>query len=125
MMRLGADMELAEARRFAAECERDWNAHDLDALLAHYRDDVIFSSPVAGRLIPGSGGVIRGKAALREYFAEGLRLIPGLHFEVLNLFVGVETLVIEYRNQDGGRVAEVLTFDGALVAGGHGTYLDS
>jgi hypothetical protein len=121
---MGVGMDLVEARRFAAEWERDWNAHDLDALLAHYRDDVAFTSPAAARLIAGSGGVIRGKAALRAYFAEGLRRIPGLRFEVLDLFVGVATLVIEYRNQDGGRVAEVLVFDGGLVAGGHGTYLD-
>jgi len=117
-------MDRTAARRFAADWERDWNAHDLDALLAHYRDDVEFTSPVADRLVPGSGGVIRGRAALRAYFEQGLRRMPDLRFEVLNLFVGVRTLVIEYRNQNGGRVAEVLTFDGDLVASGHGTYLD-
>jgi len=117
-------MDLVAARRFAEGWERDWNAHDLDALLAHYREDVTFTSPVADRVVPGSGGVIRGKAALREYFSAGLRLMPDLHFEVLNLFVGVGALVIEYRNRAGGRVAEVLVFDGDLVASGHGTYLD-
>jgi hypothetical protein len=35
----------------------------------------------------------------------------------------VQTLVINYRNQAGGLVNEVLVFDGALVAEGHGTYL--
>ena len=31
-------------------------------------------------------------------------------------------MVISYRNQAGGVVCEVLTFDGPLVIQGHGTY---
>ena len=72
-----------------------------------------------------SDGVIRGKAALRAYWAEGLRHIPDLHFEVVAVYVGVHTLVINYRNQLGRLVNEVLIFDGSLVAQGHGTYLGS
>lgn len=68
---------------------------------------------------------MRGKAALREYWTEGLRRIPDLRFEVVASYVGVDTLVINYRNQRGGLVNEVLVFDGALVVQGHGTYLDA
>jgi hypothetical protein len=32
-------------------------------------------------------------------------------------------VVINYRNQVGGMVCEVLTFDGPLISQGHGTYL--
>jgi hypothetical protein len=74
-------------------------------------------------LLDANDGVIRGKRALREYWSEGLRRIPDLRFEVLGVYVGVATLVINYRNQKGGLVNEVLTFDGALVTQGHGTYL--
>ncbi len=42
---------------------------------------------------------------------------------MLALYVGVSTLVVNYRNQAGGVVSEVLTFDGPLVREGHGTYL--
>lgn len=62
------------------------------------------------------------KEALRKYWSEGVRLIPDLHFEVA-LYVGISTLVINYRNQAGGVVSEVLTFEGSLVKEGHGTYL--
>jgi hypothetical protein len=115
-------MDVAEAQAFAERWVRDWNAHNVDALLAHFTDDVVFTSPVAVRLV-GGDGVVRGKEALRKYWSEGVRLIPDLHFEVLALYVGVSTLVINYRNQAGGVVSEVLTFDGALVREGHGTYL--
>ena len=83
----------------------------------------MFTSPVAGQLIDGSDGVIRGRAALRAYWEEGLRRIPDLHFTVLGVYAGVATLVINYRNQKGGLVNEVLVFDGPLVVQGHGTYL--
>ena len=115
-------MDQTEPLAFAEQWVTDWNAHDVDALLAHFTDDVVFTSPVAIRLF-GGDGVIRGKEALRKYWSEGIRLIPDLHFEVLALYVGISTLVINYRNQSGGVVSEVLTFDGPLVREGHGTYL--
>ena len=102
-----------------------WNAHDLEGVLDHFADDVVFTSPVAERLVEGSAGVIRGKAALRDYWREGLRRIPDLHFEVLGIYLGQSILVLNYRNQSGGLVNEVLTFDGALVTSGHGTYLET
>jgi hypothetical protein len=117
-------MDHAEVAAFVDSWVRAWNAHDLDEVLSHFADDVVFTSPVAARLIEGSDGVVRGKAALRAYWAEGLRRIPDLHFELVDVYVGVHTVVINYRNQRGGLVNEVLTFDGALVVAGHGTYLD-
>jgi hypothetical protein len=115
-------MDHSEAQAFAAQWVKDWNAHDVNALLAHFTDDVVFTSPVAVRLL-GGDGVIRGKEALRAYWSEGIRLIPDLHFEVVGVYAGIATLVINYRNQAGGLVSEVLTFDGDLVREGHGTYL--
>jgi hypothetical protein len=111
------------ARRFAEHWLEAWNSHDLEAVLSHFSDDVVFSSPLAAQVCEGSDGVVRGMAALRDYWAEGLRRMPELRFEIESLYVGVETLVINYRNQAGGLVNEVLVFDGALVAEGHGTYL--
>jgi SnoaL-like domain len=92
-------------------------------VLGHFADDVVFTSPVAARLVAGSAGIIRGKAALRDYWREGLRRIPDLRFELLGIYLGHSILVINYRHQSGGLVNEVLTFDGALVTSGHGTYL--
>jgi ketosteroid isomerase-like protein len=115
-------MDPAEAQAFARQWVKDWNAHDVDSLLKHFTDDVVFTSPVAVRIF-GGDGVIRGKEALRNYWSEGVRLNQGLHFEVLALYVGISTLVINYRNQAGGVASEVLTFVGCLVKEGHGTVL--
>jgi ketosteroid isomerase-like protein len=110
------------AEGFAAGWLEAWNQHDLEQILSHFASDIVFTSPMATALLQDSDGIIRGKTALREYWSEGLRLIPDLHFELVDLYVGVNTLVIHYRNQRGDLVNEVLTFAGPLVIEGHGTY---
>jgi len=117
-----APVDQAQAVAFAARWERAWNAHDLDALLAHFAEDVVFTSPVAAQLLPGSDGVIRGREALRAYWSHALGLLPDLHFTVEAVYTGLDSIVIDYRNHAGNRVCEVLRFDGSLVVAGHATY---
>ncbi len=76
-------MDHVTATEFAERWKRDWNAHDLEALLEHFTDDVVFTSPIAAQVVPGSGGMIRGKPALREYWSLALSRVPDLHFEVV------------------------------------------
>ena len=119
-------MPTPDPASYADEWVRAWNAHDVDAVLGHFADDVVFTSPVAARVVPESGGVVRGKAALRDYWTAALTAHPDLRFDVVDVYRGESTLVINYRNHRGELVNEVLTFDGdGLVREGHGTYLDS
>ncbi|MDQ0796973.1 nuclear transport factor 2 family protein [Streptomyces sp. B1I3] len=115
-------MDLDVARRFAARWQDDWNSHDLDRILAHHHDDVSFSSPMITRLTGDPAGTVHGKAALRAYWAAGLEKIPDLRFEVIDVRAGVDSLVIDHRNQIGGRLSEVLTFRDGLVVTGFGAY---
>jgi ketosteroid isomerase-like protein len=108
---------------FADEWVRAWNAHDVEAVLAHFHEDVLFSSPVAARVLPETGGVVRGKAALRHYWQTALGQLPDLRFEVISVYRGESLLVINYRNHRRESVNEVLMFDGDLIREGHGTYL--
>jgi ketosteroid isomerase-like protein len=117
-------MPTPDSDRFADDWVRAWNAHDVEAVLAHFHDDVVFTSPVAARVLPDSDGVVRGKDALRHYWTTALKMFPDLHFDVIGVYQGESTLVINYQNQRGDLVNEVLTFDGDLVRVGHGTYLE-
>ncbi|WP_409428818.1 nuclear transport factor 2 family protein [Mycobacterium sp. SMC-11] len=113
-----------DAATFSRDWARDWNNLDMDAVLSHFHDDVVFTSPVAAQMYPETAGVIRGKAALRRYWSGALQRMPDLHFVVEDVYRGIDTIVINYRNQNGGLVNEVLRFDGdGLVTEGHGTYL--
>ncbi len=114
---------ISDPARFAQDWLDAWNAHDVEAVLAHFAQDVVFTSPVAQRVLPDSDGRLHGKQAVRDYWNLALARISDLRFELIGVYVGIDTLVIHYRNQLGGLVDEVLTFDGSLVVTGHGTYL--
>ena len=118
-------MPTPDPTAFATAWVTAWNAHDLEAVLAHFHDDVLFTSPVAARILPETGGVVRGKAALRDYWVTALDRLPDLHFDVIDVYRGESLVVINYRNHRGDSVNEVLMFDGDLVREGHGTYSTS
>ena len=88
-----------------------WNAHDLERILAHYSEDVELISPFVSKLTGRSEAVVRGKAALREYFALGLRSYPTLRFDFIRLYSGVRSCVLEYHSINQLRTAELMEFD--------------
>lgn len=116
-------MSIPPPEEFSRHWLDAWNNHDIEAVLTHFADDVVFTSPVAARVLEDSDGVVRGKDALRAYWTLALGRIPDLHFELLGVYPGVCAIVINYRNQVGGLVNEVLIFQDSLVREGHGTYL--
>ncbi len=101
-------MDAQIARRFAEQWYAAWNAHDLDAILDHYADDVELMSPLVSELAVSSDGRLVGKDALRAYFAAGLARFPTLRFEPIDLFVGVESMVLRYLGPTGAETAEVV-----------------
>lgn len=48
-------MPTPDAAAFTLAWTRAWNDHDVEAVLDHFHDDVVFTSPVAARVIPESG----------------------------------------------------------------------
>ena len=76
-------MPTPDPQQFADDWVRAWNAHDVEAVLEHFHDDVVFTSPVVARVLPDTGGVVRGKDALRHYWTTALALLPDLHFDVI------------------------------------------
>jgi hypothetical protein len=116
-------MDQQAARTFADRWIALWNSRDLDGVLALFADHVVFSSPTAARLSHGSDGVVRGKDALRAYWAHALSRNPELHFHLLGAYAGINTLVINYRHQTGVDANEVLIFDGPLIVQGYATHL--
>jgi hypothetical protein len=117
-------MDTVYARRFVDDWIRNWNAHDVDGVLRHVADDVVFTSPVAARVLASGDGVVRGRQALRAYWTAALQMVPDLHFDLVGRYVGVDTIVINFRNQRGVLCNEVLVFEGSTVVQGHGTYID-
>jgi hypothetical protein len=97
---------------------RAWNAHDLEAILALYAEDVEFSSPMTAKLGSNPTGVVRGKAALRELFDIGLRRYPSLRFVPIEEFRGIDRSALLYVGIEGRPVVEIHALDpsGLIVA---------
>ena len=93
-------------REFARQWESAWNSHDLDKIVSHYSENILFRSNKALALV--GTGEIHGKQALTDYWAKALALQPALKFKVLDVFHGFEMLVITYENQAGVIAAETL-----------------
>jgi ketosteroid isomerase-like protein len=64
----------AWAHDFAKEWIAAWNSHDLDRILSHYVEDFEMSSPLIVERKIDPGGVLRGKAAIRESGQSAWRL---------------------------------------------------
>jgi ketosteroid isomerase-like protein len=108
------------AREFAAEWIAAWNAHDLERIFSHYCDDFEMHSPLIIERMGVPSGMLKGKQAIRPYWAQGLAAQPPLHFELRDVLVGVDTIAIYYFSRTRNRmVAEVLRFNaqGQAVSG--------
>lgn len=103
-------MNAARAAEFAAEWVSAWNAHDLDRILSHYADDIVFLSPVAKKRM--GNGRVTGIDALRSYWSLGLSSQPDLKFELKQALAGHDTVTLIYRNHRGQDAAEALEFNG-------------
>lgn len=109
-------IDLAFAQHFAADWIAAWNRHDLDAVLAHYADDFEMRSPLIAHFGGESSGRLRGKAAVGAYWATALQQLPDLHFELLGVYCGVDSLLLHYQGARGP-AAEVFEFgpDGKVI----------
>ena len=99
-----------DPKAFAQHWIAAWNSHDLDAILRHYDESVVLTSPAAAKILGDPSGVVRGIAALRAYFQRGLDAFPNLRFELFNVMSGLSSVVLCFKNQNGTTTAEFMEF---------------
>jgi hypothetical protein len=99
------------ARAHADRWLAAWNAHDLDAIMACYAEDVDFAAPTVVRRWGRPDGRLAGRAELREHFARGLALAPGLRFDEEALLTSPGGYALLYRRENGNRVLDVVELD--------------
>lgn len=102
-----------QAKTFATHWIEAWNAHDLDAILSHYAEDVEYFSVFLTQLSDHATGSLTGKEAVRHYLAKGLAAYPDLHFELLQTFRGVHSIVLQYTSVNNLIAAEVFELNDA------------
>ena len=97
--------------KFAEHWYRSWNSHDLNDIMTHYADDVVFYSPIIIARGVNSEAKIMDKASLRAYFEIGLKAYPDLHFQHQHMYWGVGSLVLQYISINGRGSAEAFRFN--------------
>jgi len=100
-----------EARQFARDWIAAWNSHNLDRILSHYASNVVLSSPAAAKLLKEQSGTVTGIVGLRSYFQLGLDAFPNLRFDLIDVLVGVSSVVLLFNNQRGTQTAEFMELD--------------
>ena len=97
-----------EAHELAHHWIEAWNDHDLERILAHYADDVVFSSPFIQTIGASPSGAIVGTKALLEYFTAALATYPTLTFHLHAVFRGIDTVTLLYESVNGLLAAETM-----------------
>lgn len=118
---VSATMDL---RAFADSWISDWNRKDVEAVLSHFSEDVVFTSSRA-KAILGSPKV-EGKSRLREYWTTAIARIQTIRFTLDYVIGDRDRIAIVYIGEIDGkrmRAVEFLVFDnGGLVREGEAMY---
>jgi len=102
-----------KAQAFANDWIAAWNSRDLDRILKHYSPNIELSSPFVSRLINPNQNTIRGMAVLRVYITRALNAYPDLCFAFRQIYVGAESVILEYNSVEDRQTAEMMNFDDA------------
>jgi ketosteroid isomerase-like protein len=88
-----------------------WNRHDLEGILSHYADNVVFQAATVARRWNRPDGILRGKTELRAHFTKGLELALDLRFDFEEMFHCPGGYAVLYRRNNGNRVIDVVELD--------------
>lgn len=96
-----------------------FNSKDLKALLALYDNDASHYSPKLKIAWPETGGMIKGKKALSDWWQDAFERLPGLHYEIKKILASSDMVFMEYLRQVPGEadqyVGEVLEISGGKI----------
>lgn len=107
------------AKSFADEWIRAWNNKDIEAIIHHYTDSVVFSSPFILKSQLDGTGTIHGKNELRKYFNRALEKNPDLHFDLKYTLVGIKSITLIYIRKQTMLASEVMILNdqGKVIEG--------
>ncbi|MCR4029383.1 MULTISPECIES: nuclear transport factor 2 family protein [Flavobacterium] len=100
-----------EAKEFAKTWIESWNSHDLEDVMSHYSDDLEITTPMiklAGGIESGS---LQGKIQVKEYWSKALAKFPDLHFELIDVTAGVNSVALYYKSIMDKKAIEVMFFN--------------
>lgn len=96
-----------------------FNAGDVDALISLYGEDCTHTSPKIRAMHPETGGQLLGKVALRKWWEDAMKRLPGLFYEETSVTANDARVFLEYvrhaPNEVPMPVAEVFDIEEGLI----------
>jgi ketosteroid isomerase-like protein len=97
-----------DSRVFAERWVSEWNRKDVEAMLTHFSDDVVFTSPRAQAIVGSSR--VEGKARLREYWTRAISRVQTIHFALDQVISDGDRMGIVYIAEIDGRRMRAVEF---------------
>jgi ketosteroid isomerase-like protein len=105
-------MNISNARQIAEDWVAAWNARDLERILSHYAEDVVFFSPSVVTRYGEPTGALHGKHALREHFRRGLETFgANVRFTIIDVLSGINGYTVYYFRENGAAVVDTVVVD--------------
>jgi len=100
-----------EAKKFAKGWIDSWNSHDLEDIMKHYSEDIEITTPMLKLAVGIESGSIQGKEQVKAYWQKALTKIPDLHFELVEVTSGIDSVALYYKSVMNKMAIEVMFFD--------------
>jgi hypothetical protein len=97
-----------DIRRHADSWLDAWNAHDLDAIMSCYSEDVDFVASTVIQRWGRDDGRLQGRTELRRHFELGLELAPRLTFTEEAFLSSPVGYALLYLRENNNRVLDVV-----------------
>lgn len=97
--------------KFAEQWIKSWNSHDLNEILSHYSDDIEITTPMIKLATGEDSGTLKGKDKVAEYWNAALKKLPDLHFELIDITIGVNSIALYYKSVMNKKAVEVMYFN--------------
>ncbi|WP_317898678.1 nuclear transport factor 2 family protein [Aurantibacillus circumpalustris] len=112
-------MASEQNKQIALKWFEAFNAHNLEKLLALYDEDAEHFSPKLKIRQPETNGLIKGKAALRNWWKDSFDRLPTLRYTVKKLTADDEQVFMEYirhvQGEEDLKVGEVLEIKKGVI----------
>lgn len=113
-------MSAAATHQIALNWIDAFNAKDIDRLVGLYAEDAEHFSPKLKVARPETNGLVKGHAALREWWQGAYNRLPTLYYKLQTVTADTDRVFIEYIREVAGEddmaVAEVYDIkDGKIV----------
>ncbi len=104
-------MENLQYKVLASDWIDAWNKRDMDRIMNHYTDDVVFHSPTVVERWGIAEGKLSGKEKLKEHFLKAFEEAPHLQFEFVDLIPEKNSFIITYKSENGPVVSDFITLN--------------